>query len=514
MSNRVTAIHTSHRPKAVVIGAGMGGLTAALRLAHAGCAVTVIEAQNTVGGKMRTVPSAAGPVDAGPTVVTMRPVFEKLFSDLGTDLKDHVHLTRLETLARHFWPDGSTLDLYDDIDASAAAIAQFAGAKARSDFLAFHRDSRALFTAFEGPMIRSPDPSQMDLTLTVLRSPHILRAMAPHQNLAQSLSKRFGDPRLAQLFGRYSTYIGGNPYLSPALLALIWASEAAGVWRVEGGVHQLALAMQKMGTDLGIRFLMGTSVERLHHDHGRVHQVALSTGEVCAADVVLFNGDPRAIHIGLLGTDLQSIVPRQKVEPRSLSAHVWSFASRVSGRALAHHNVFFGADPRSEFDPIAAGEMPRDPTLYVCAQDAGLAQDQMQRFEIIMNGAPSRAETKREVALCRDLTFQTLAARGLTFQDPIPDGALTSPMDFAEIFPASRGSLYGRSPHGLTAGLKRPRARTALKGLYLAGGGTHPGAGIPMACLSGQHAAEAILTDLVSTSPFRPMATRGGILTA
>ncbi len=514
MPNRVTAIHRSHRPKAVIIGAGMGGLTAALRLAHAGCSVTVVETQATVGGKMRTVPSAAGPVDAGPTVVTMRPVFEKLFADLGHKLEDHVRLTRLKTLARHFWPDGSTLDLYDDIEASAAAIAQFSDAKARSDFLAFHRDSAALFKAFEGPMIHNSDPRQMDLTLTVLRSPHILRTMAPHQNLAQSLAKRFSDPRLAQLFGRYSTYIGGNPFLSPALLSLIWASEAAGVWRVEGGVHHLARAMQTLGEDLGIRFVLNTSVERLGQEQGHVCNVTLSSGEICAADVVLFNGDPRAIHLGLLGSELTRIVPREQVEPRSLSAHVWSFASRVSGRDLSHHNVFFGADPRTEFDPIASGQMPCDPTLYVCAQDAGAAPDEVQRFEIIMNSAPSRAESKREVALCRDLTFQTLAARGLRFHDPIPDAALTSPMDFAHIFPASLGSLYGRSPHGLTAGLKRPRARTALKGLYLAGGGTHPGAGIPMACLSGQHAAAAILADLVSTSPFRPMATPGGMLTA
>jgi len=185
-----------------------------------------------------------------------------------------------------------------------------------------------------------------------------------------------------------------------------------------------------------------------------------------------------------------------------------------------HHNVFFAVHPEREFGPIAAGQMPEDPTLYICAQDRGADQapaTALERFEIIMNGPPlddGADPTDEEIDTCRKRTFETLARFGLTF-DPRPGPpALTTPRQFARAFPASAGSLYGRSPHGMMAAFKRPTARLKVPGVYLAGGGAHPGAGIPMATLSGAHAAAAILTDLASPSMSRPTATHGGTSTA
>ena len=200
------------------------------------------------------------------------------------------------------------------------------------------------------------------------------------------------------------------------------------------------------------------------------------------------------------------------MDPRSLSAWVWSFAATPVGPNLHHHNVFFGADPHDEFDPIAKGQMPDDPTLYICAQDraAGQVPSDLERFEIIMNGAPADTSDEREKETCRMRTFEQLEAFGLRFQGAPGVERLTSPHDFHQLFPASRGSLYGRSPHGMMAAFKRPTARTTLPGLYLAGGGAHPGAGVPMAALSGRHAAAAILMDHASTSRFRRTAMPGG----
>jgi 1-hydroxycarotenoid 3,4-desaturase len=209
-------------------------------------------------------------------------------------------------------------------------------------------------------------------------------------------------------------------------------------------------------------------------------------------------------------------VPDTATAPRSLSANVWTFAARPSGPDLHHHNVFFGADPTREFGPIAQGRMPEDPTLYVCAQDRGTgnAPPASERFEIIMNAPPLTGQDPEDPATCRTRTFQTLARHGLTFDPAPPDSALTTPAGFEALFPASLGSLYGRSPHGLLAAFARPTARTRLPGLYLAGGGAHPGAGVPMATLSGRHAAEAIVTDRTSTSPSHRTATPGGMSTA
>lgn len=502
--------------RVVVIGAGVGGLACALRLAHAGLDVTVIEAQAAPGGKMRIIDSPAGPVDAGPTVLTLRDVFDELFESVGTRLEDHLRLVAQPVLARHWWPDGSSLDLHADPEASARAIADFAGQRAAAEFRAFHAATARLYTAFDAPMMRAATPARPAIAAAALRSPSIWPALLPGMTLARSLALRFRDPRLRQLFGRYATYVGGSPYRSPAVLGLVWQAEAQGVWAIDGGMYRLAQVLAALARDRGASFHYGTAATRIVRQGGAVAGVALADGTTLPADHVVFNGDARALATGLLGNSPRGALPRQATEPRSLSAWVWAFAARPQGVALAHHNVFFGDDPAQEFAALAAGQMPPDATLYVCAQDRGLAAAPTgpERFEIILNAPPMENPPPQEEPRCRKATFDRLARMGLSF-DPAPDpAALTTPSAFARMFPGSMGSLYGRSPHGLTAALQRPTARTALPGLYLAGGGAHPGAGVPMATLSGRHAAEAILSDLASRSMSGPTAMPGGTSTA
>ena len=488
---------TDSTQSAVVIGAGIGGLSAALRLAAAGVRVTVVEAADGPGGKMRTTPSVAGPVDIGPTVLTMRPVFETLFADIGERLEDHVTLQRDPLLARHFWRDGSTLDLFDDPDASVDAVHAFAGSKASQQFQRFAASAKQLFEAFDGPIMQSAAPALGPLTTHVLKHPRLIPAMMPGLSLARRLQLSFDDPRLQQLFGRYATYVGGSPYQSPAVLGLIWHSEAQGVWSVEGGMHALAKALHNVAVEKGVTFLFGQTVDRIAQQGGRVSAVHLADGTTLSAGTIVFNGDPRALSEGLLGAPAKAAVPPSGTEPRSLSAFVWGFAAEPQGVDLAHHNVFFCDDPKGEFRDIAKGDMPRDATLYVCAQDRGITPPTgLERFEIIMNGPPGHNTTEEARNTCQTRTFENLQQMGLTFMPRPQTSALTTPRDFNQAFPGSDGSLYGRSPHGMMATFQRPTVRTALKGLYLAGGGAHPGAGIPMATLSGMHAAEAIRADL------------------
>ncbi len=513
----------------VIVGAGIGGLSAALRLAHAGHRVEVIEAQPTPGGKMRTVPTAAGPADTGPTVLTLRPVFEDLFADVGERLDDHVTLIPLTTLARHFWSDGTQFDLTADPEQSAAIIGDAFGSRAQADYRAFAARARRLFDAFDAPMLQSPRPSQLGLAGRVLRQPRLIADMAPHRSLAGLLKGAFREPKLAQLFGRYATYVGGGPQAAPALLSLIAHAEARGVWAVTGGMHRLAQVIAGLAQARGAVFRYDTRVERIDIRRGAVRGVATSRGDV-RARAVLFNGDPRALHQGLLGGAATGTVPASAVEPRSLSAWVHAFAATPSGPGLAYHNVFFGDDPGAEFADLARGKRPTDATLYICAQDRAakpIAQDRAgtppsdtpERFEIILNGAPLAADTAfsdtaKDIARCQDQIFTRLRTFGLTFSPHPGPATLTTPAMFAQSYPGSLGSLYGRSPRGLTAGLKRPLARTNVTGLYLCGGGAHPGAGVPMAALSARHAAEAIATDLALPSPSRPTAMPGGTSTA
>lgn len=502
--------------RVVVVGAGMAGLAAAARLAHAGVPVTVLERHSAPGGKLRCLPSAAGPVAAGPTVLTLRPVFDALFASLGERLDDHVRLIRQRVIARHFWPDGSKLDLLDDEEANVDAIRAFAGARAAREFMAFSQRARKLFAGFESPVMQASRPGLLPLARSIIRRPRLLRQMAPLSTLASLLGRSFSDPRLAQLFGRYATYVGGLPDRSPALLALIWQAEVSGVWAPEGGLHELASSLAEIARRRGATFCYGAHVDRIDIARGAVSGVVLECGERIAARTVLFNGDPRALARGGLGDGCRDVAAQTLKTGRSLSADVWAFAARASGPELAYHNVFFCADPAAEFELLARGRRCPSPTLYICALDRALGPPprMMERFEIIANAPPMDGTPPRdEVEECRNRTFRTLDRFDLFF-DPAPETqALTTPATFDSLFPHSQGSLYGQSPHGLLAAFKRPTARTPIRGLYLAGGGTHPGAGLPMATLSARHATEAILTDRTSRWRSGRTATPGGTST-
>ena len=502
------------KDRAVVVGAGIAGLSAALRLARKGLAVTVLERHERVGGRMRAVPSEAGWIAAGPTVLTMRSVFDELFEDAGARLDDHVPLEAEPILARHFWPDGSTLDLHADPEATARSVEAAMGPRAAAEHAAHAAAARRLFEAFEAPMMRAARPGAARLAAVVARRPRLLLDMGPGRTLAGALRARFSDPRLRQLYGRYATYVGASPHAAPALLALVSHAEARGVWRVEGGLVALARATAALAERRGATIRTGAHVAAIATRGGRASGVVLADGERLPAEVVLHAGDPRALAAGLLGPGARgAVAPPGRP---SLSARVWAFAARAEGLRLAHHTVLFSGDDRAEFAALARGRAPAAPTLYVCAQDrAGdRAVSGMERFEIIMNAPPSGAadpcDEAEEDARCHETMLTTLRSRGLRLDpEPGPE-TMTTPAGFAAAFPGSLGALYGEAITGLTGPLRRPRARSRLPGLYLAGGGTHPGAGVPMAALSGRHAAEAITRDLASTRPSRRRDTDGG----
>ncbi|MEL6808142.1 MAG: 1-hydroxycarotenoid 3,4-desaturase CrtD [Pseudomonadota bacterium] len=502
--------------RAVIIGAGIAGLACAVRLRAAGYDVTLLERHADIGGKIRTLPSDAGPIDAGPTVLTMRHVFDELFATLGAQFEDHVTLIKQDTLARHFWADGSTLDLSADLDKSIAAIDAFAGPRSADQFARFCARTARLFSAFDAPMMQAPEPRIGALTAHVLKSPSLIPAMAPLSTLAGVLKSSFDDPRLRQLFGRYATYVGGSPTHAPALLSLIWQAEASGVWVVKGGMHKLTAAIADLLKQNNVDIQTCAHVDRIDVKNNQARAVHLQDGTRLSCDVVVHAGDPRALPNGAFGPNTCGIAKQTLTAKRSFSARVLSFAATPHGPDLAHHNVFFADDAVSEFNDLMAGRVPRHPSFYVCALDRGQgkAPPDLERFEIITN-APATPDTTED----EDLTpwlhqiTQQMAQLGMSFSPTPTTRTVTTPQAFGRMFPASMGALYGQTPHGLTAALRRPTARTSIPNLYLAGGGTHPGAGVPMATLSARHAVAAILRDRTSMSMSAPTAMRGGMST-
>jgi 1-hydroxycarotenoid 3,4-desaturase len=242
--------------RVVVVGAGIGGLCAALRLAGQGMDVTVVDAAERPGGKMRPLQVNGQPVDAGPTVFTMRWVLDELLDELGTSAEQALPpLQPLSVLARHAWrTDGSRLDLHADRTRSAEAIADFASPAEGRRYLAFCDEAQRVYHQLEGPHIRSGRPSFVQMVADLgPRGLATLAGLGPLATLSATLSRRFTDPRLQQLFGRYATYCGAAPGLAPATLMLVAHVEQAGVWAVQGGMAALAQSLAALLQQRGAR---------------------------------------------------------------------------------------------------------------------------------------------------------------------------------------------------------------------------------------------------------------------
>lgn len=502
--------------RVVVIGAGIGGLAAALRLAQAGLDVTVLERAAQPGGKMRSVPVGGQAVEAGPTVFTMRWVFEELFAECGERLDDHVALSPAELLARHAWSRDERLDLFADIEASAAAIAAFASPREADGYRRFCARSAEIYRTLEGPFIRDGRTNPAGLAKRVgISGLGDLWRIQPFANLWSALGTFFRDPRLLQLFGRYATYCGASPFSAPATLMLVAHVEQAGIWTVAGGLSALAQAIADLAAERGATFRYGAHVARIVAEGGRAGGVFLAGGERIAADIIVCNADCAALGGGLLGPDAVPAGARLAPAERSLSAVTFCAVATPRGFPLAHHTVFFSEDYRAEFDAILRGRrLPEDPTVYVCAQDrteSGSTPAGPERLLLLVN-APAdgrdRPPTQPEIETCARNLLRRLESCGLSLEMGSP--VTTTPRDFEALFPGTGGALYGRAAQGWAATFKRAGARTALPGLYLAGGSVHPGPGVPMAAQSGRLAAAAILDDRASTGRSRRAATRGG----
>jgi 1-hydroxycarotenoid 3,4-desaturase len=494
--------------RVVVIGAGIGGLVAAVLLAARGLAVTVFEKEAAPGGKLREVTAGSARVDAGPTVFTMRWVFEEIFAAAGASLDEHLTLARSRVLARHAWADGSRLDLFADRAESVDAIGRFAGPAEARGFEAFAARAARIWRTLEGSFIREDRPSVLDLVAKA--GARDLMGISPFTTLDRALAEHFRDPRLRQLFGRYATYCGSSPYDAPATLMLVAHVESEGVWLVEGGMHRLAVVLARLAERLGARLHYGAGVRSITRRGGCATGVVLADGQPIEADAVICNGDSNAVATGLFGDVGAAVRPTTPGE-RSLSALTWAVQTVPEGFPLLRHTVFFSDDYRAEFDALKRGRLPAVPTVYICAQDRtdedrAEADVAPERLLCLVN-APATGDagkpTPEEIARCEERTLQQLRRCGLTLSLDPETGVTTGPAQFGTLFPATGGALYGPNAHGWAASFRRPGARTKLPGLYLAGGSTHPGPGVPMAALSGRMAASALMADLASTARSR-----------
>ena len=397
------------------------------------------------------------------------------------------------------------------------AIGEFAGAEAARGYRDFAAEAKRIHDILDHSFMRNSRvyPPMLMWRIGLWRL-GALRAIRPYESLWSALGGHFRDPRLRQLFARYSTYCGSSPFEAPATLMLIAHVEAMGVWLIEGGMSALAAALGDLAREQGARLRFGTAVSEILIERGRAVGVRLASGEVIRASAVIANADPAGIASGALGQDARPAVRQVPARRRSLSAMTWLMKARSDGFPLDRHNVFFSPDYEAEFAAIRRGGLAERPTAYVCALDRpGEAPADGERLQIIVN-APANGDTHsygpEEIAACGTAMMERLERCGLRLE-PLAAPLVTTPADFARRFPSTGGALYGRASHGWAASFLRQSARTRIPGLYCAGGSTHPGAGVPMAALSGRLAAATILKDWASTRRFLPAAMPGGMST-
>lgn len=277
---------------------------------------------------------------------------------------------------------------------------------------------------------------------------------------------------------------------------LIAEAERRGVWLIGGGIQRLAEAITSLIEARGATVRLGAHVEEIQVSDGRVAGVSLSSGETLGADAVVFNGDTRALAEGWMGEGVRSAHARPDARA-SLSALTLSLVAKTRGFPLAHHTVLFGDDYPGEFSAVFGGTgVCERPTVYVCAQDRGTddATQELpasERLFCLVN-APARSLDENQVNEIERRLRDQLERHGVRLSEEFDGGHRTSPNEFASAFPATDGALYGRPTHGWRGSFQRPGAATQIRGLYLAGGSVHPGAGIPMASQSGLNASAGV----------------------
>jgi len=489
-------------------------------LAHRGLSPIIVDRNERVGGKMASVAVDGSWMDGGPTVLTMLEVFEDLFSECGMSLHEWVTVEPARVLARHFWDDGSRLDLFSNSEASFESIRDFAGLNEAEGFIRFQRYTAKIYDAVEDVFIHGQRPTLMGAFCKVgLGGVFRLWNADVRRSMHCAIRDYFSDPRLIQLFGRYATYAGNDPFRTPATFNLIAHVEQRGVWRVVGGMGRLADALAAQIEAKGGEIRCGEIVERI--EKGPPWRV-VTKDKTYLTQTVVFNGDIAALTSARLGNDVSGAAKSYPKTSRSLSALTWCGRVCVGKVPLLHHNIFFSPNYEEEFDQLTTQRnVPVDPTVYVCAQDRGDTDEPMdkERLLVLVN-APAVGDDRvvdiqdrqQEIIRCQHATFLRLQRAGLNNLNAA-EFSRTSPVEWETRFPGSGGAIYGRASRHWTSVLNRSGARSRLPGLYLVGGSVHPGAGVPMAALSGRMAAQAISEDFPLTSKSHQGDTYGGTLT-
>ena len=489
----------------IVIGAGAAGLATAARLAVKGHRVTVLEQADRVGGKLATYRRDGFAFDTGPSLFTLPAVYRDLFLKTGKALEEEVDLQPVEPAFGYHFADGAKVTMPGvDPARCARALGDGLGGRSAQDWRALMDRAARMWRLTRGPFLQAP--LQGWKSLMPLAKPADVRTIAPWSSLRKLGESTLSDPRAVTLLDRYATYTGSDPRRAPAVLATVpYVEQQFGAWHLGGGLGTLAAALHRRCLERGVDVRTGVDVTAITTDTAGVTGV-MADGEHLGADIVVANADAGLVY-GELLDDPRAKEPARHIRrtEASLAGFVLLLAVRGRTPGLLHHNVWFPQDYDAEFDAIF-GPDPRpveDPAIYVCApDDPAMRPDTDHESWFILVNAPRHDpdDPRRGVdwssptlaASYAERILTVLAQRGMDVRDRIEWMEIRTPADLEREARAPGGSIYGTSSNGARAAFARPANQSPVPRLFLVGGSTHPGGGLPLVGMGAEITAELI----------------------
>ena len=485
--------------RVVVVGGGLGGLAAAIRCAVAGRPTTLIEARPNVGGKLNIVRDQGFVWDIGPSLLTMPWVLDDLLRVAGSSLAAELDVVSLPSACRYLWADGTRFDAMASLPALIQSIAAI-NSRDVGNFMRFMQYSQQLWDLSADQFLYTPMTGwQSLLDWRVLRDGWRLDGL---RTMDVAVRNFFESPQLQQVMNRFATYNGSSPYRTPATFNLIaWAEFGLGAFYPRGGLYRIAEVLHATAQRVGVDIRTATAVTGIQHQQGRVSGVTTSDGETIATQRVISNVDPQVTLAKLLDGGARRA---QRLAQRELSTSgfvvLWGLRQRYD--QLDHHTICFSPDYRAEFADTDAGRLHDTPTIYLnhtVGYDLDHAPVGGQNIFALVNVPATRGsqiDWPNVAAQYADQLVSQLETRfGLAgFRQNIVVQHILTPHDLAQRYNAPGGSIYGLASNStLSAFMRPPQRDPQIAGLYYCGGGTHPGGGIPLALLSGKHAAQLVV---------------------
>jgi phytoene desaturase len=478
----------------VIVGAGLAGLSAALRLAGAGRKVTVVERESVPGGRNGLLKKSGYSFDTGPSVLTMPDLIADALACVGEDLKDWLELVPLDPLYRAFYHDGSTLDVYPDTARMQAEIAKTIGGDEAAGYGRYVEFVTKLYKYEMKDFI----DRNIDSPLNLL-TPNLARlvALGGFRKLAPKVNQFLKDPRTQRVYSFQAMYAGVSPQQALAIYAIIaYMDSVNGVFFPKGGMHAVPRALAGAATKHGVTFKYDTTVSSVEHSNGRATAVITEAGDRIECDALILNPDLPVAWRELLGRT----PPRVKRLKYSPSCVTMLIGSNKSYDRLAHHNIHFGKSWEGVFDELINKKvLMSDPSLLVTVpshDDPSLAPAGKNSYYVLFPtpNLTANIDWTTQSGPYRDQMIQTLESRGYEgFGDSIEVETITTPLDW-ENRGMERGAPFASAHTFFQTGPFRPRnLAQGFENVVFAGSGTQPGVGVPMVLISGRLAAERIV---------------------